>query len=274
MSCTAISVTPVRTVFTRTRILQLLARPLLEKFWKLNDPNYLGFQDGDTIEHFQENKTGHEMEPQELLDTLRQYNLDPAERETKEIGDILMDFKDKPSDFDMKVPDPAGRFDAHFPHGHHSTLGHNDGRSSTWKIPELRAGDAIKIMAVKPSQHEDRLVKESLWAIVEAVVDQGIVVCTMSNDIQHPFLVQDPKYAVSCNDLVSIPVTRVLGVVHGKHWGPGTPKCAKCGVKDANKPLSKCSRCKRAAYCSREFQKRDWKHHKKTCSAEIMWTKG
>jgi MYND finger len=39
--------------------------------------------------------------------------------------------------------------------------------------------------------------------------------------------------------------------------------CTRCEVQD--KPLSKCSRCKVAVYCSYECQKEDWSNHKKHC---------
>ena len=46
--------------------------------WKLNDPNYLGFNDGDTLKDLA--GTGHIMTQAELLLELKQYNLDPKER--------------------------------------------------------------------------------------------------------------------------------------------------------------------------------------------------
>ena len=45
--------------------------------------------------------------------------------------------------------------------------------------------------------------------------------------------------------------------------------CFHCGVADV--PLSKCSICKVAGYCSREHQVADWKHspgHKLSCQSE------
>ncbi|KAF2660957.1 hypothetical protein K491DRAFT_687773 [Lophiostoma macrostomum CBS 122681] len=43
--------------------------------------------------------------------------------------------------------------------------------------------------------------------------------------------------------------------------------CRACGKdeKDDGSDLLQCSRCKKAKYCSRECQKRDWKMHKATC---------
>lgn len=61
-----------------------------------------------------------------------------------------MDFGDRPSDFGFK--DPTGKFDAHFPHGQEPPRGRG------LPIPHLRAGDMVKIMAVKPFM--GHLVKE------------------------------------------------------------------------------------------------------------------
>ena len=41
-------------------------------------------------------------------------------------------------------------------------------------------------------------------------------------------------------------------------------QCNFCHTKSAE-PLKRCSRCKKANYCSRECQKYDWKEHKKIC---------
>ena len=45
---------------------------------------------------------------------------------------------------------------------------------------------------------------------------------------------------------------------------PTEAGCRACGKK--GKPLSMCSRCKKAKYCSRECQVQDWKRHKKDCT--------
>ncbi|CAN0111089.1 unnamed protein product [Heterosigma akashiwo] len=45
-----------------------------------------------------------------------------------------------------------------------------------------------------------------------------------------------------------------------------TAGCARCG--DRLRPLHKCARCRRAAYCGRECQKADWKEHKKVCATK------
>ncbi|CAI7810115.1 unnamed protein product [Closterium sp. NIES-53] len=51
----------------------------------------------------------------------------------------------------------------------------------------------------------------------------------------------------------------------GKGWphGCASPRCSK--VEGAGVQLKLCSRCGKAAYCSRECQKADWPSHKLTC---------
>ena len=44
-----------------------------------------------------------------------------------------------------------------------------------------------------------------------------------------------------------------------------TAGCGKCGK--GGQALRKCARCHKAAYCSRECQRLDWKIHKRTCLA-------
>ncbi|KAI0077804.1 zf-MYND-domain-containing protein [Panus rudis PR-1116 ss-1] len=43
-------------------------------------------------------------------------------------------------------------------------------------------------------------------------------------------------------------------------------RCTTCYTAAADKPLKACSRCKSAAYCSRECQKKDWPRHKPACN--------
>lgn len=46
------------------------------------------------------------------------------------------------------------------------------------------------------------------------------------------------------------------------------PKSARCeNCKGREKKMMVCGRCRKACYCSRECQKRDWKQHKKSCAA-------
>jgi len=45
----------------------------------------------------------------------------------------------------------------------------------------------------------------------------------------------------------------------------GAPECSSCGK--ASGALKRCSRCKSAAYCSVECQKRAWRQHKLVCAA-------
>jgi predicted Zn-ribbon and HTH transcriptional regulator len=49
------------------------------------------------------------------------------------------------------------------------------------------------------------------------------------------------------------------------------PACANCGKTrrwdKADKPLSKCARCKSVAYCGAACQKAHWKAHKAACRA-------
>lgn len=48
---------------------------------------------------------------------------------------------------------------------------------------------------------------------------------------------------------------------------PSEKRCSGCGKPPAeNKPLSKCTKCLSAKYCSRECQKKHWKKHKKECA--------
>lgn len=44
-------------------------------------------------------------------------------------------------------------------------------------------------------------------------------------------------------------------------------KCLNCGktARDIGKLLSKCSRCKKVSYCSKDCQRADWKGHKNFC---------
>ena len=42
-------------------------------------------------------------------------------------------------------------------------------------------------------------------------------------------------------------------------------KCKKCNVTRSEKKLSKCSRCGKVFYCSKNCQKEDWNEHKKNC---------
>ena len=237
------------------------------KFWKLNDPNYMGFEPGDTVEDLA--GTGHLMDVNEVVCDLMQYNLDPTERtngDTKDIGNILRDFKDKPADFDVR--DPQGRFNQIFPHGRYST---GPGR---WLIPEIRAGDKVKIMATKHLMGMGfPPATERLWVEVEAVSNPGIITGLMNNDIDSPFLRFvdmdpnniDPNYRLKAWDRVSFPVTCVFGVDHGPNWND---ECANCGkgkaaLEEENQVLSKCARCLKFSYCSKECQRAHWKIHKK-----------
>ena len=48
------------------------------------------------------------------------------------------------------------------------------------------------------------------------------------------------------------------------------PTCAACGRRPtAAAPLKKCSRCKRAAYCSADCQKEAWPTHRRYCAAVV-----
>jgi hypothetical protein len=42
-------------------------------------------------------------------------------------------------------------------------------------------------------------------------------------------------------------------------------KCNNCQITSSEKKLSKCSRCNKVYYCSRDCQKEDWNEHKKRC---------
>jgi len=42
-------------------------------------------------------------------------------------------------------------------------------------------------------------------------------------------------------------------------------KCKKCNATRSEKKLSKCSRCGKVFYCSKNCQKEDWNEHKKNC---------
>jgi len=46
-------------------------------------------------------------------------------------------------------------------------------------------------------------------------------------------------------------------------------RCLQCGkIESGAEVFSRCSRCKRAIYCSRECQKLNWKEHKNQCTAQ------
>ncbi|GAB7347266.1 hypothetical protein MBLNU459_g3357t1 [Dothideomycetes sp. NU459] len=51
-----------------------------------------------------------------------------------------------------------------------------------------------------------------------------------------------------------------------------TKKCASCGKleEDPEKPLKACQKCHSILYCSRDCQKTDFKHHKKTCASSAQ----
>jgi hypothetical protein len=53
-----------------------------------------------------------------------------------------------------------------------------------------------------------------------------------------------------------------------------TSQCACCGKNGADVHLNACSRCRKTFYCSAQSQKRDWKKHKKACSAPVDWLSG
>jgi AMMECR1 domain-containing protein len=45
--------------------------------------------------------------------------------------------------------------------------------------------------------------------------------------------------------------------------GLGGPKCGHC--TKAKEELNTCARCKKAKYCNKACQKKDWKFHKLSC---------
>jgi len=42
-------------------------------------------------------------------------------------------------------------------------------------------------------------------------------------------------------------------------------ECGMCGIKETEKTLSLCSRCKKVYYCSKECQKKNYRVHKRYC---------
>jgi len=45
-----------------------------------------------------------------------------------------------------------------------------------------------------------------------------------------------------------------------------TRKCWNCDVQKASKEIQKCSKCRKAVYCSRHCQMADWDNHKQMCN--------
>ena len=52
-----------------------------------------------------------------------------------------------------------------------------------------------------------------------------------------------------------------------------TKKCGNCGAKDSDiQPLSTCTGCNKALYCSEQCQRSAWKLHKKRCRRASIQT--
>jgi hypothetical protein len=194
--------------------------------FKLDDPNG-DVDEGDALEDLQ--GKGRVMTGGEATLELKQYNADPAERtgpagdlHVRDMKGILKDFAEKPADFDIKTADRA-RFHTVFPHGIPAQV-HRRGR---WTVPQVRAGDTVKIMAAKYSEMAQRECSERLWVHVEAVANPGVIIGQMANDIESPLMLtkqfptdmtMDQDYHYHAGTLVSFPVTCVFGVEHGENW--------------------------------------------------------
>lgn len=69
-------------------------------------------------------------------------------------------------------------------------------------------------------------------------------------------------YSILSNHLVSTEINTILEQLCRPAHILRASTCMVCG---ATGPISKCSRCKTAFYCSAACQKEHWVHHKKTC---------
>jgi len=61
-------------------------------------------------------------------------------------------------------------------------------------------------------------------------------------------------------------VRATASAIADEHSQPGCHKCNK--IAHSSGALSKCSRCKVVAYCSRECQAADWNTHKQSCQKQ------
>eukprot|EP00522_Entomoneis_paludosa_P012971 CAMPEP_0172447268 /NCGR_PEP_ID=MMETSP1065-20121228/6602_1 /TAXON_ID=265537 /ORGANISM="Amphiprora paludosa, Strain CCMP125" /LENGTH=249 /DNA_ID=CAMNT_0013198515 /DNA_START=34 /DNA_END=783 /DNA_ORIENTATION=+ len=193
--------------------------------WRLNNPN-MDITVGDLSE-----QQGHVVDNEEFILTLKLYYANPEERvvegqKIKEITHILKDFPDKPQDFDLKMD-----LDVAFPHG---TPG--SPLQGRWTIPQIRAGDRVRIMAVKQlpafefhgMEFPAKEATERCWvSVVGVACTPGYLVGIMEHNLDSPMLqakqfpsdmTMDEDYHIHEDDLVSFPVTCVYGVLHGRYW--------------------------------------------------------
>lgn len=73
-------------------------------------------------------------------------------------------------------------------------------------------------------------------------------------------------YSILSNHLVSTEINTILDQLCRPANVARASTCMVCG---ATGPISKCSRCKVAFYCSAACQKEHWMHHKKTCGKSL-----
>ena len=83
---------------------------------------------------------------------------------------------------------------------------------------------------------------------------------TQDKNGMHIFYTQ-PRFRPIQNDAFS-----QIHCLQLKMSGDTKPKvCVVCGCDESKKQIKRCKKCKKATYCSRECQQKDWMKHKKTC---------
>jgi hypothetical protein len=205
--------------------------------FKLNDPNFSDYHDGDTIESSNLAGHGHVMTDQEFALELTQYDAqydDPEQQHDanrlaatiKNAIPYLKDYPNKPHNLGSHgmvrfiKPEEIQRFSTVFPHG---TLGEQD----RIIIPQVRALDTVKVVLYKyiPDLELDAI--ETIWINVLAVTCTGMLVGAVNSPIQNPGITSkcfpldmspDPNFDLFEDVLVSFPVTCAYGVRHGKNW--------------------------------------------------------
>uniref|UniRef100_A0A7S3DSB8 MYND-type domain-containing protein n=1 Tax=Entomoneis paludosa TaxID=265537 RepID=A0A7S3DSB8_9STRA len=201
-------------------------------------------------------------------------------RKMKEIKAAITNFDDFLIDFHVRPPHFVDReenteFDIKYPFGTvaNTAISKNNNNASLSEsfIPQVRALDAVKVVArgfVHPgnSSHVERF-----WVTVQSVTIFGMVTGKVNHDLHY--------FPLKQHDLVSFSLTRILGVKRGPNWikddccancqTPSPAAAARRGNKNAPRvlrgaPLMACHGCFRAHYCSVDCQLKHWdsEHHR------------
>ena len=108
------------------------------------------------------------------------------------------------------------------------------------KYPEGYFGEQDKLLKKIFNDGTYILVQATWFSNIVTLIHRGVLV----NDNMNGYVVMDSERCVVSDIFLSI------------------YKCCKvCKIKCD----SKCSKCSKVWYCSREHQKQDWKNHKKDC---------